>query len=107
MAWKVQLVGVSVAMGDARANITLAAARAKRIVDYLQMCGVGGSYTISIATSFIVGYTKTGTANTKAQAGLRTGPGTPMSTDAGKPLTTVTQIFNVEGPGLTSPPTMR
>jgi outer membrane protein OmpA-like peptidoglycan-associated protein len=104
---RVEVVGVSVAMGDARANITLAAERAQRIVDYLQKRGVDGSYTVNIATSFIVGYTKTGTADTEARAGLRTGPGTPMSTDAGKPLTTVTVIYDVEGPGLTSPPTMR
>ncbi len=91
----------------ARANITLAAERAQRIVDYLQKRGVDGSYTVNIATSFIVGYTMTGTADTEARAGLRTGPGTPMSTDAGKPLTTVTVIYDVEGPGLKSPPTMR
>lgn len=47
----IQVTGVSLSMGSLERNVDMAAARAKRIVRYLQAQGVSGTYEVTFRTS--------------------------------------------------------
>jgi outer membrane protein OmpA-like peptidoglycan-associated protein len=87
---QVTVVGVSTALDSPRANLDLARDRAERIVQYLEDAGVKGSYTVSVSTTFDI---RSGDKAADSAAMDR-----PMTSSAGKPLTTVGISFTDPGP---------
>jgi len=82
-AVQVLVAGVSVGLDDLRANAVLAAERAALLADELQDRGIEGEFTVTVTTSF----TADGAERTQA------GKADVLTTNAGKPLSTVTVLF--------------
>ncbi len=90
-AVKVNVVGVSTALGTSRANLELAKERAQRIVDFLEARGVDGIYTVTVSTTFELQSSNTRGADKAADASVALD--TPMTSSVGKPLTTASIAF--------------
>jgi len=82
-AVQVLVTGVSVGMDSLRANAILAADRAATLAEELQDRGIDGEYIVTVTTSFTVDGTERSLAS-KAEV---------LTTQAGKPLSTVTVLF--------------
>ena len=82
-AVQVLVAGVSVGLDDLRANAVLAAERAALLAEELQDRGIEGEFTVTVTTSF--------TADGAERATV--GKADVLTTNAGKPLSTVTVLF--------------
>ena len=82
-AVQVLVAGVSVGLDDLRANAVLAAERASVLAEELEDRGVTGEFVITVTTS----YTADGAERAAAEKA------DVLTTKAGKPLSTVTVLF--------------
>ena len=82
-AVQVLVAGVSVGLDDLRANAVLAAERASVLAEELEDRGVLGEFVITVTTS----YTADGAERAAAEKA------DVLTTKAGKPLSTVTVLF--------------
>jgi len=80
---QVEVAGVSVGLDSLRSNAILAAERASKLAEELQERGIEGEYTVTVTTSF--------TADGAERA--LAGKADVLTTKAGKPLSTVTILF--------------
>jgi outer membrane protein OmpA-like peptidoglycan-associated protein len=85
----VSVVGVSVSLDTPRENLRLARDRAEEISDYLITQGIAGNYRVSVFTEFTVQPQPRSVVVT-ADASPMTAP---MTSSAGKPLTTASISF--------------
>jgi uncharacterized membrane protein YgcG len=82
-AVQVMITGVSVSLDDFESNLALAGKRARKLADRLKDEGVSGDYSVNVNASFTVD---------AAERALR-GKDTVAEREDGKPLTTVTILF--------------
>jgi len=82
-AVQVEVVGVSVGLDSLKTNAALAADRATRLAEELAERGIEGKFTVTVTTSFTVDGAERALAGTADV----------LTTKAGKPLSTVTVLF--------------
>ena len=82
-AVQVQITGVSVSLADFEANLVMAGKRAAKLAKELRAAGVSGEYTVNVSATFTV----------DAAERTLSGKADVLTTKAGKPLSTVTVLF--------------
>ena len=82
---RVEIAGVSIGLESFEENLALAGKRATKIARMLKAAGLVGEYVVSVSTTFIVDASKRSSV-TKVE---------PLTTKAGKPLTTVTVLYEL------------
>lgn len=82
-AVQVQITGVSVSLADFEENLAMAGKRASKLAKEMRAAGVSGEYTVNVSSTFTVDAAERSLA----------GKADVLTTKAGKPLSTVTVLF--------------